>query len=394
MNLKQSKLAKAVSLAVAIGLGPAAGVSVSAEISLEISEALAMYDLAASDKGVIQDAGDELERAREALNQARELEASGAPRSKVEHQAYLAAQQVQIAQQTALLKAAERARERAQSEQTRLAAQAEADRAAAALKVARERTEQAEAVIRSTKEQMLEAELTELQARKKSEVAEQAIGQAKAQSRAAAKKDLEAELKAKRAAEIEDLASDKLREAEHTRLNAIMRTEQAERIAHQAELKVQSANERAAKAEARAEHLEKLFNGLNAKETERGHVVTIADVLFDVDSASLQPSGYKLVRQIADYLKASPDARILVEGFTDSTGKMEYNQSLSERRAKTVRDALTFAGIDPMRIEFRGYGESFPVASNESHSGRQQNRRVEVVISESNASIEFRDPTS
>ena len=92
----------------------------------------------------------------------------------------------------------------------------------------------------------------------------------------------------------------------------------------------------------------------------------------------------ELERRLADFMKAYPDRSVVVEGHTDSTGDESYNLQLSELRARSVEDVLIRQGIDPARISTRGYGEAYPVASNDSSAGRQQNRRVEIVILDAN----------
>lgn len=116
-------------------------------------------------------------------------------------------------------------------------------------------------------------------------------------------------------------------------------------------------------------------------ETDRGLLFTLESVYFDVDRASLRPEARFQLDQIAtDIAQYSMTRRIMVEGHTDSTGATSYNQTLSERRADTVRRALTERGIDISRIRARGMGEMQPVASNSNRSGRQQNRRVEITL--------------
>jgi outer membrane protein OmpA-like peptidoglycan-associated protein len=137
----------------------------------------------------------------------------------------------------------------------------------------------------------------------------------------------------------------------------------------------------AASAQERTTQLEAELAELKAVPKERGLVVTLGDVVFDLDKAELKPGGMRTIDKLADILDQYPDRQIKVEGFTDSTGSAEYNQVLSDRRAQSVRNALVLKGIDPARIETRGYGEEFPKASNETAAGRQLNRRVEIVIS-------------
>jgi outer membrane protein OmpA-like peptidoglycan-associated protein len=116
-------------------------------------------------------------------------------------------------------------------------------------------------------------------------------------------------------------------------------------------------------------------------------VVTISDVLFDTDQASLHPEGVENLHKLARVLQLQPQRKVMVEGYTDSTGSAQHNQELSERRAAAVRDTLTGLGVDPARISMRGYGERFPVAANDSAAHRQLNRRVEIVLSNDAAAI-------
>lgn len=141
-----------------------------------------------------------------------------------------------------------------------------------------------------------------------------------------------------------------------------------------------SAQDQARLAEMRTQQLEAELRELSATKSDRGLVVTMNDVLFDSGSATLRPGGVRLVSRLGDFLREYPERTIAIEGFTDSVGDDVYNQALSERRAATVRLALADAGVDSARIISRGYGEAFPVASNDTAEGRQRNRRVEVVI--------------
>jgi outer membrane protein OmpA-like peptidoglycan-associated protein len=128
------------------------------------------------------------------------------------------------------------------------------------------------------------------------------------------------------------------------------------------------------------ESLESQLAELEAQQTERGLVVTLGDILFDVDRAQLTPGGELQVVRLADVLQQMPERNVLIEGHTDSSGSDSYNDELSQRRAEAVEDLLIIQGIEPTRVVTRGYGERFPVATNDTAAGRQQNRRVEIVI--------------
>jgi len=156
-----------------------------------------------------------------------------------------------------------------------------------------------------------------------------------------------------------------------------------------AELKAAEENTKSAEAErnkallqARTEELSRIRQELNAKSTERGLLITLNDVLFDTGKSELKAGSQHSLQQIASFLRQNPDRKVSIEGFTDSVGNEEFNRELSERRAQAVREALMAQGVSANMIEAHGYGESYPVASNDSAHSRQLNRRVEIVVSE------------
>ena len=120
--------------------------------------------------------------------------------------------------------------------------------------------------------------------------------------------------------------------------------------------------------------------GLQAEATERGIVLTLGDVLFATGSAELRHGGDGNLDRLVDFLSHHPERRVLIEGHTDSVGNAQSNQRLSERRAAAVRSNLVRRGISPDRLSASGAGQDRPVATNDTASGRQQNRRVEVII--------------
>lgn len=148
--------------------------------------------------------------------------------------------------------------------------------------------------------------------------------------------------------------------------------------------------ERLAARTAEAERAKAALKDLQAQMTDRGIVMTLGDVLFDVDRATLKSGGVRVVSKLAGYLEANPQRKVSIEGHTDSTGSDEHNQQLSERRAESVKASLVGSGISPDRILTQGYGESYPVAGNEAAAGRQLNRRVEIVLSDEEGAIKPR----
>jgi len=109
-------------------------------------------------------------------------------------------------------------------------------------------------------------------------------------------------------------------------------------------------------------------------------VMLPGDVLFDTNSSALAPGAYERLRSLADTLKRYPDTNVVVKGHTDGAGTESYNLKLSEERADSVRRFLVAEGVNPSRVSAIGFGEAYPLVSNDTPSGRQQNRRVEIEI--------------
>lgn len=143
---------------------------------------------------------------------------------------------------------------------------------------------------------------------------------------------------------------------------------------------------RTAEADASKAQVAELL-ALNAQKTDRGMVITLGDILFSTGKAQLKPDGIRNVQKLGDFLTKYPQNKVSVEGHTDSVGSNSYNQELSDRRAYSVRTALTDMGISSDRVATHGYGEEFPVADNSSAESRQLNRRVEVILSDANGNI-------
>ena len=137
----------------------------------------------------------------------------------------------------------------------------------------------------------------------------------------------------------------------------------------------------AASAQQQAADLQREIDALRAKPTDQGLVLTLGDVLFATGRADLKPGAIADVDRLVTFLNKYPDRTVIIEGHTDNVGNTESNQLLSQNRADSVRSYLTQRGVDPGRIQTKGMGESVPVASNDTAGGKQQNRRVEIIVS-------------
>ena len=120
---------------------------------------------------------------------------------------------------------------------------------------------------------------------------------------------------------------------------------------------------------------------LETRDSARGLIVSMPDVLFDTSSANLKSTARERLAKVAGILIAYPDIRVEVDGYTDSTGGPTFNQQLSEQRAASVESYLVQQGVQSSNISLHGFGQANPVASNDTPTGRQQNRRVELVVS-------------
>lgn len=160
---------------------------------------------------------------------------------------------------------------------------------------------------------------------------------------------------------------------------------QAKAVKGKAEAFIAQADERRSELvttqqQSRIEELEDKLSELNPRQTDRGIVLTIGNVLFAFDSAELSAAAREPLNKLASYMRNNPRLRVRVEGYTDSIGSQAYNQQLSEARAQSVANAMIDRGVAPGRMTVVGYGETNPVAPNTTEYGRQQNRRVNFVI--------------
>jgi outer membrane protein OmpA-like peptidoglycan-associated protein len=196
----------------------------------------------------------------------------------------------------------------------------------------------------------------------------QAQADAQAQQAAAAQAEAQAQQSQAQAAQAEQAQQ----QAELARQQATQQAQQADQARQQAE---------SDKAQMRARMLQQLNQVLETRDTARGLIVNMPDVLFDTGKANLKPSARERLAKVAGILIAYPDIRVEIDGYTDSTGSLEFNEQLSQQRADSVRSYLSSQGVNSSAITTQGFGPSQPTASNDTASGRQQNRRVELVVS-------------
>ena len=256
------------------------------------------------------------------------------------------------------------AAEKRAAEERAVRARADAESEVRRRQEADQARQQAEAAQASAERMKQQAEKAAQEAARQKQEADQARAAALAQQQAA---QAEAEQASKdRAAAQADAA-----QASRDRAAAQADAERARQAAAQAE---------AEKGQLRAQLLAQLNSILQTRDSARGLIVNMSDVLFDTGSYTLKPGAREKLAKISGIVLAHPGLMLQIEGHTDSVGGDEFNQQLSERRASSVREFLAEQGVSPSSISARGFGKTQPVASNETAEGRQRNRRVELVV--------------
>ena len=297
-----------------------------------------------------------LARAEQQLQNAEDVYRRGTEKKSVEA---AARETVETAEEARVMAVKQKAEQDAQAAAA-AAKKAAEDQAAAEAKrrqdaeLARQQAEQAKAEALRMKQ---EAEAAAAAAAKQKAEAEAATAAAVAQQQAA-------QAAAEQAARDKAAAQDQQRAAE-------AEAEKARQAAAKAE---------AEKADLRAQLLNQLNSILQTRDSARGLIVNMSDVLFDTGSYTLKPGAREKLAKISGILLAHPGLTLQIEGHTDSVGGDDFNQQLSERRADTVRDFLAEQGVPASTITARGFGKTQPVASNDTAEGRQRNRRVELVV--------------
>jgi len=223
--------------------------------------------------------------------------------------------------------------------------------------------------------------------------AEQATEQARLDQqarRSAQQAQQEAEAAAARAAQ-ERAAADAARAAAIQQQNALKaEADRAETDRQRAEADRQQAEKE--KAQLRERLRQQLNTILETRETARGLIVNISDVLFDFNKYTLKPAAREKMAKVSGILLAYPGLKIQLEGHTDSIGSDDYNMKLSEKRAEAVRDYLIHQSVPPDSVTATGLGKADPVASNDTAAGRQRNRRVDMVVSGSPIGVDLTEP--
>ena len=287
-------------------------------------------------------ADDTFQKALIDLRNAEGFLTRGGDRKEAETNAREAAQMAEDARIISFKKIQED--ERAAAAQREADAQAQARKAADEARNEQERRVRADSERRAAEHAKMEAQQAALQASQERAAADAARAQALAQQQAAQA------------------------EADRARLAA----QQADQQRQQAETE---------KAQLRERLRQQLNTVLETQETARGLIVNINDVLFDFNEYTLKPGAREKLAKVSGILLAYPGLKIQLEGHTDSIGSDDYNQTLSERRADSVREYLVTQGVPGDTVSAVGFGKANPVGSNDTAAGRQQNRRVEMVVS-------------
>jgi outer membrane protein OmpA-like peptidoglycan-associated protein len=318
-------------------------------VPLEMYEARNAVDIAKS-RGAEADAQEIFSKARGSLEVAENALARKADKKEI---ISTSRQTVQFAEDARALAAQRQEERRIASERAAAAAQAKAEAEAKAA------AEAAEAKRKSDLEAQRQAELASAkQAQMKAE-ADAAATKAKAEADAAA---------AKVKAEAEAAAAKAQAEADALKAREAAAEAEAERA-------------RKAAADLRAQLLEQFNRVLETRDTPRGLVVNMGDVLFDFGKYDLRPEAREKLAKLSGIILAHPGLNLAVEGHTDNVGSDEVNQKLSEQRAGSVRGYLVGQGLADSNVTSQGFGKTIPAVDNSSAAGRQKNRRVEIVVS-------------
>ena len=302
-------------------------------------------------------ATDSFQKAQQLLDQAEEAQRNKEPRKSLD---MIAREAVQTAQDARSITIKRLDDERQEAER----------------KAAEAREAQAKQAAADAEKARLEAQLAQEKAARDQAAAEAARAAALAQQQEAEKS---AELAAQQKAAAEAAAAQATQQAAQAAALAAQQKAAAEAEAQRAQLAAAQAESE--KAELRQQLLAQLSSILQTHDTVRGLIVNMSDVLFDTGSYTLKPGAREKLAKISGILLAYPSLKVQVEGHTDSVGGDDFNQRLSEQRAEAVREYLVDQMVPANAVSAFGFGKTRPVATNDTAEGRQQNRRVELVVS-------------
>jgi outer membrane protein OmpA-like peptidoglycan-associated protein len=353
----------------------------------------------ARDANAQQYAPDVLQHAEALLNQAEDYyrrKQGSKPIATVAREATQTAEEARVNS----VHAADQARigqERQHNEERAAKARADAEQAQQQADEAKQRAEQAqqqsqqEAQQRAAAEQQREqaaqqAQQAQQQAQDEAAQRQQLEQQQQAEAQAAQQAQQQAQQQAEQAQQQAQQAQQQAQEEAQRRAAAEQQQQQAAQQADEARQQAAQAQQHSQEIEAqesqrRQQLMSQLNQVLQTRDSARGLIVSMPDVLFDTGSANLKPTARERLAKVAGILIAYPDIHVEVDGYTDSTGSPMSNEQLSQQRAASVQSYLTQQGVPAGSIGIHGFGEANPIASNDSAAGRQQNRRVELVVS-------------
>ena len=302
-------------------------------------------------------------KAEQQLKTAEEVYHSGRDKKSVEA---AAKEVVETAEEARVMSVKQKAEEDAQAA------------VAAERKAALEREARARADANVEVKRRQEAEQARQQAEAAKAEAERMKQEAQQAAQEAARQKQEAEQARAAAQEQQQAAQAAAEQASRERAAALSQQKAAEAETEKA--RQAAAQAESEKAQLRSQLLSQLNSILQTRDSARGLIVNMTDVLFDTGSYTLKPGAREKLAKISGIVLAHPGLNLQIEGHTDSVGTDDFNQQLSERRADSVRDFLAEQGVPGSAISARGFGKTQPVAANDTVEGRQRNRRVELVV--------------
>ena len=294
-----------------------------------------------------------------------EAEAQSRQAQQAEEQAQQQGQQAQQAETA-----------RRDAEQQAAQAQAAAQQAAAAAQAAQQQLQQ-----QISSGQMVQADqqAAAQQAKAQADQAQQQAAGAQQHAQDVERQAQQAEQQLQQEQQAAQASQQQLQQEQVARAQAEQQNQASQQQLQQTQQQLQQAQ--TDKEQMRQRLLEQLNQVLQTKDSARGLIVNMPDVLFDLNSANLKPQARERLAKVAGILIAYPDIKVEVDGYTDNTGGPDYNQQLSQQRADTVRQYLVQQGVPANSVEAKGFGQNEPIASNDSPEGRRQNRRVNLVVS-------------